>query len=149
MQHEMPYLDNKNIPTNKPYSVVPVCDPKTKEVAGCHVHKNQERCVPEKPVDMKSVGRKDDSGKLDWSLVDFSLLEGMVRVLMKGAVKYDRDNWQMVPDPIRRYTNALKRHLFAIDRGEMVDKEDNEHHIDHVLCCALFLKYFYLAKEKE
>jgi hypothetical protein len=124
MQHEMPTFDQKNDPI-------------------------KETCVPKEPEVIRKQGRKDDSGKLDWSLVDFGLLEGMVHVLMKGAVKYDRDNWKIVPDPIRRYTNALKRHLFAIDQGEMMDQEDNEHHIDHVLCCALFLKYFYSEKEKE
>ena len=38
-------------------------------------------------------GKKFDQGKLDWSLVPFKSLEGMVKVLMFGEQKYSRDNW--------------------------------------------------------
>ena len=40
------------------------------------------------------IGIKYDSGKLRWTLLPFRELEEVVKVLEKGAVKYDFDNWK-------------------------------------------------------
>jgi hypothetical protein len=92
-------------------------------------------------VDGKDKGRKDDSGKLQWSLIPFSALEGTVRVLQEGAKKYTVDNWKHVPDGINRYRNALMRHMFAYLGGEEADKETGESHLDHAMCNLLFLRW--------
>jgi len=91
-------------------------------------------------------GRKDDSGKLDWSLLPMNLMEGVVKVLMFGARKYARDNWMKVPDGKNRYWAAMMRHLGAAQQGEFLDTESGLPHIDHAHCCMIFYKYF-LSKE--
>ena len=55
---------------------------------------------------------KNDKGKLQWSLMPFEQLEDTVRVLMKGAEKYSRDNWKKCDD-VNRYKDALMRHVTA------------------------------------
>lgn len=93
------------------------------------------------------AGRKDDQGKLRWSLLRKSLLlplEAVIRVLMFGAKKYGDENWQLVDNPKVRYRDALDRHLAEIDRGVLVDPDTGENHYAHVATNALFLLWFYL-----
>ena len=40
------------------------------------------------------TGTRYNTGKIQWSLVDFDSLEPMVRVLEFGAKKYDAHNWK-------------------------------------------------------
>jgi len=91
------------------------------------------------------LGRKYDNDKIQWDLVPFDALEGMVRVLMFGAKKYAPDNWKYVKDGRTRYYSAALRHLFAWFRGEKVDPETKQSHLDHAMCCLLFLSW----KEKN
>lgn len=85
--------------------------------------------------------KKDDFNKLLYNLLPSKELEQVVEVLTKGAKKYGIDNWKKCDD-ITRYINALYRHLEAYRQGEMLDKEDNLHHLAHLVCNALFLLYF-------
>lgn len=84
---------------------------------------------------------KKDNGKLQWSLVPFEQLEQVVKVLMKGAEKYSRDNWKKCDD-VNRYKDALERHVVAYIKGEKTDSEDNLSHLAHAICNCLFLMYF-------
>ena len=84
---------------------------------------------------------KNDNGKLQWSLMPFEQLEDTVRVLMKGAEKYSRDNWKK-GDDVNRYKDALMRHVTAYIKGEERDPEDNLPHLAHAICNCLFLQYF-------
>ena len=84
---------------------------------------------------------KNDSGKLQWTLMPFEQLEEVVRVLMKGAEKYGRDNWKNCDD-IKRYKDALMRHVVSYNKGERSDPEDNLPHLAHAICNCLFLMYF-------
>ena len=84
---------------------------------------------------------KNDNGKLQWSLMPFEQLEDTVRVLMKGAEKYSRDNWKKCDD-VNRYKDALMRHVTAYIKGEVSDPEDNLPHLAHAICNCLFLQYF-------
>lgn len=87
---------------------------------------------------------KNDSGKLEWSLMPFKQLEDVVRVLMFGADKYSRDNWKKCDDT-NRYKDALMRHVTAYIEGEKFDKGndgDNLHHLAHAICNCLFLLWF-------
>ena len=52
------------------------------------------------------------------------------------------DNWQLVPDATRRYTDALMRHVEAWREGERLDPESKLPHLAHAICCALFLIWF-------
>lgn len=87
------------------------------------------------------TGIKHDGEKPRWDLLPLSTLEGAVRVLTFGAGKYSPDNWTHVPDPVRRYYAAMMRHLTAWQSGELVDPETGERHLDHAICCLLFLRW--------
>lgn len=81
-----------------------------------------------------------NAGKLQWSLVDFTALEPMVRVLMKGAQKYSPENWKKGLS----YTSILDstmRHLTTFKAGEDLDPETGEPHTAHMLCNLMFLAW--------
>jgi hypothetical protein len=86
-----------------------------------------------------TVGRKFDSGKLDYTLIPWDGLEEVVKVLEFGAKKYDRDNWRYVENAETRYTAAAFRHLIAYNKGEQTDSETGLSHLAHAGCCLLFL----------
>jgi hypothetical protein len=85
------------------------------------------------------IGRKFDGGKLEYGLLPALALEETVKVLTFGAQKYERDNWQKVPDAKRRYFDALQRHVWAWKQGEQIDPESGIHHLAHAMCCLMFL----------
>lgn len=84
-------------------------------------------------------GRKFDGNKTEYGLLPPLALEEIAKVLTFGAQKYERDNWQRVPDSKRRYYDALQRHLWAWKRGETIDPESGLHHLAHAGCCLMFL----------
>ena len=86
-----------------------------------------------------------NNGKLQWSLVDFDSLEGLVRVLEAGAKKYSKNNWKKGM-PVTQVSESLMRHLFAFLKGEDVDPESGCRHISHVMCNAMFIEY--IMREK-
>lgn len=83
-------------------------------------------------------GRKDDNGKLQWSLLPADAIEEILKVLMFGAHKYEAHNWAKGMDWDRPY-NALMRHMWAWWRGEDRDPESGLSHLAHAGCCILFL----------
>jgi hypothetical protein len=85
------------------------------------------------------AGRKFDIGKLQYGLVPPNALKETVKVLTAGAEKYDKNNWQIVPDAQNRYFDALQRHLWDWKMGHQNDPETNLNHLAHVVCNALFL----------
>ena len=87
----------------------------------------------------EDTGRKYDADKTDWSLLPWRSVEQIVRILMFGAQKYDRDNWRLVPNGKTRYFSALMRHLTAHANGEKTDAESGLTHLAHAGCCLLFL----------
>jgi hypothetical protein len=93
-------------------------------------------------MEAKPTGVKNDSGKLNWSLVPWSAMESVVRVLMRGAVRYGIGNWMHVPEARDRYFSAAMRHLLAWQGGEDLDEDDKEPHLSHAICCLLFLSWF-------
>lgn len=93
----------------------------------------------------KEQALRYNEGKLEWTLVDFRSLEGMVRVLEKGAKKYDRHNWKKGM-PITKVAESLMRHLVAFLDGEDIDSESACRHISHVMCNAMFIEY--ILREK-
>lgn len=96
-------------------------------------------------VEGAQIGRKFDGGKLDYTLVPFEALDEIVKVLMFGAQKYERDNWRHVENAMQRYTAAAFRHLTAYNKGEHTDPETGISHLAHVGCCVLFM----LGLEKQ
>jgi hypothetical protein len=95
---------------------------------------------PVKPqVEAETEGKKFDAGKPRWSLLPRGTLLKVIQVLEAGAVKYDVDNWKIVPDARTRYYDAMNRHIEAWWGGEKQDSETGTHHLAHATCCALFL----------
>ena len=66
---------------------------------------------------MSEQGRKYDGGKLRYDLVPTLALEEVVKVITKGAEKYDDDNWKNVPEGRRRYYAASMRHTQEWKKG--------------------------------
>lgn len=64
-------------------------------------------------------------------------LEHLIPVLAHGAKKYGRFNWRHVAP--ERYLAAAVRHLYAWERGELVDEESGLHPGLHALACVLIL----------
>jgi hypothetical protein len=91
------------------------------------------------PTVKEIIGRKFDGGKLEYGLLPPLALEEDVKVLTFGAQKYERDNWQQVPDSKRRYFDALQRHVWAWKKGEKMDPESGINHLAHAMCCLMFL----------
>jgi|TARA_R110000850_G_C9956696_1_gene464079 hypothetical protein len=85
------------------------------------------------------TGVKYDQDKPDYSLLPYGALEQVVQVLTYGAKKYDRHNWENVPDLTNRYTAAAFRHIVAYSRGELNDDETGLSHLAHATCCLMFM----------
>ena len=109
-------------------------------------HPGYESTIPTIPAskEMKEYneatkGRKFDGGKLEYGLLPPLALEETVKVLTFGAQKYERDNWQKVPDAKRRYFDALQRHVWSWKQGEQIDPESGIHHLAHAMCCLMFI----------
>jgi hypothetical protein len=108
--------------------------------------------VPPPQYDPKTVafnqGVKYDSGKPQWSLMQWKALSQVVDVLTYGAKKYAPDNWKKVPNARQRYLDAGFRHFAAYAAGEKNDSETGMSHLAHAMCCMLFLLAFDLGEDK-
>lgn len=87
------------------------------------------------------TGLKYDQGKAPLNLIDPLAMEGLARVLDFGAQKYSRDQWRGGIH-YSRLIAACLRHVSAILRGEFNDEESGLPHVDHAMCCLMFLSYF-------
>lgn len=105
--------------------------------------------VPKDTEEMRETGRKFDSGKLQYGLLPPKALKEVVKVLTIGAVKYDKNNWQKVPDAQYRYYDALHRHLWDWFEGQQYDPETGINHLAHAMCNLLFLLERDLHTEEE
>lgn len=95
-----------------------------------------------------ALGRKDDAGKLDYTLLPWDALSEVVKVLQHGVEKYQRDNWMHVPNANERYEAAGMRHRIARLQGEELDPESGLSHLAHEATCLLFQLWF-KAREQQ
>ena len=113
-------------------------------------YKLVEQC---KPKDMeqenKTEARKNDrlDDKLRWELLPLEDVEDIVRVYTAGAKKYGPDQWQNLPDGIRRYKAALLRHLVEFDKGNEIDEETGCHHLAAVAWNAIAM--LHISKQQK
>lgn len=88
----------------------------------------------------KDAGKKDDSEKPRFDLIDGYAMEQLAKVLTFGAKKYGEHNWRKGIS-YSRLIAAAERHLNAIQQGEDNDEETGLPHAAHLLCCAMFLTW--------
>lgn len=92
---------------------------------------------------------KFDTDKPDWSMLDLSTIEEIVKVYNFGALKYQRDSWKTLNNGKDRYFSALLRHLAAWQRGEELDKESNMRHLAHAAWNVIALMYLTKGEKNE
>jgi hypothetical protein len=83
-------------------------------------------------------GLRYDDGKLRFDLVPPYAQEQYVRVLTYGANKYKPRNWERGM-AWSKVMGSLKRHIHAIEMGELVDPETGLSHAAHGMCNLAFL----------
>lgn len=83
-------------------------------------------------------GTKHDQGKPPMHLIPWEAMEGVARVMAHGETKYGTHQWRG-GFAWGRLAGACLRHLFAWLSGQDKDPESGESHIDHALCCLMFL----------
>ena len=115
--------------------------PDSRSELGVPVSEIRENLVPsqEKVLTKVIEGRKYDTGKLRYTLLPWTAVNEVVKVLEYGAKKYAPGNWQKVLYPKLRYSDAAMRHLVAYGLGERNDPESGLHHLAHAVCCLLFI----------
>lgn len=87
----------------------------------------------------RSQEAKADAGKLELDLVPWQIVRDVAQVRMYGNAKYgDPDNWKTVE--LRRYINALLRHLLAfLEEHSSKDEESGIEHYKHMACNMAFI----------
>jgi hypothetical protein len=86
-------------------------------------------------------GTKYDDGKDPLWFLDGAVMAGVARVLGFGAKKYSPHNWRKGMKWSRLYSAAM-RHIFKHLDGEKLDPETGESHLDHAICCLMFLSHY-------
>lgn len=90
----------------------------------------------------KEQGLRYNFGKDRHDLLHPDAIDGLVKVLTSGAMKYAERNWEKGMK-WSTVIASLKRHLKAIEKGEDFDKESGLLHIDHIQANAHFLSAYY------
>ena len=96
----------------------------------------------------KKEGSRHNKDKRKWSLVHYKSLEPLVEVLEFGAKKYAPENWKKGLDK-KEILESMMRHLTALMDGEENDKESGLHHIGHIMCNAMFYRFFDAQEPKH
>jgi len=84
---------------------------------------------------------KADDGKLPFDLIAWDAMQGLAAVLQFGAKKYAPRNWESGLNYSRVFA-AAQRHMAAWFNGENKDPETGLSHIDHAMCCLMFLSAY-------
>lgn len=87
----------------------------------------------------KAIGLKFDKDKLRLELVPVEAVEALARAFGYGANKYGEWNWSNGIAHMR-FVGAALRHITAYIKGEDIDSESLNHHIDHALASLAMLK---------
>lgn len=123
--------------------------------------RNDKKCISYKLIEQcksknmeqenKTEARKNDrlDDKLRWELLPLEDVEDIVRVYTAGAKKYGPDQWQNLPDGIRRYKAALLRHLVEFDKGNEIDEETGCRHLAAVAWNAIAMLHISKQQKKN
>jgi hypothetical protein len=77
-------------------------------------------------IDPHTSGAKlDDSKPLPWLCIAgfANALDAVADVTTKGAIKYTPNGWKDVANGEQRYMEAFARHMLALAKGELRDKD--------------------------
>lgn len=85
-----------------------------------------------------TAATKYDADKPPMDLIPWEAMQGVAQVLDFGRLKYSPHNWRK-GFIWSRLAGAALRHLFAWLSGEEQDAESKLSHIDHAICCLMFL----------
>lgn len=137
--------DSMGAPSSADPVVIPIEPGTTPSVRNAVLEAMQTK--PKPPAIL--AGSKFDGGKHRMWLLGplWRPIRAVVRVLEFGAAKYAPNNWQLVRDddggsPVKRYGDAMMRHVAAFQEGEMRDAETGLHPLAHAVCDGLFLLWF-------
>ena len=86
----------------------------------------------------ETQGVKFDTDKLRTDLLPIEAIEDITQVFTFGAKKYGDRNWEKGMK-WTRLIGASLRHLFAVAKGEDIDKESGLPHLSHLGSCVLML----------
>lgn len=91
----------------------------------------------------KTLGRKNDSGKLRFDLISPLWEEGLAEIMtgapgVGGAGEYGARNWEQGLLVSRVYA-AHRRHINAWIKGEDNDPKSGKSHLFHANACLMFL----------
>ena len=109
--------------------------------------------IPAKYFDANQEGKKYDNGKpMAGTLTDvFSrALMAVGACIEFGTHKYpDPKNWQLVDNGIKRYRDAMVRHLLKYNAGIDKDEETGLPHLAHMAWNALAILELYMQEHKD
>ena len=88
--------------------------------------------------DNRFTATKLDTNKPPMDLIPWEAMTGVAQVLDFGRQKYAPHNWRK-GFLWSRLVSAALRHMFTWLSGEDNDPESGMSHIDHALCCLMFL----------
>ncbi len=92
-----------------------------------------------------------DGEKLPYELLPAMALDEVVQVLKFGAKKYSLSGWRsLVKGDMPKLIGAALRHIFAYQRGELIDSETGIDHLAHAVCDLMFIQELkFILKERE
>lgn len=83
--------------------------------------------------------KKNDNGKVRFSLVPPNVIREVAQVFTKGAEKYAPWNYLQSGSSYSRFIDAAHRHINAFELGENADPEWGYSHIAHAICSLMML----------
>ncbi len=95
------------------------------------------------------AGTKNDEGKARYDLLPWDAIHEVVRVLTKGAEKYDDRNWEQGITYGRVFRAGIQ-HATDWWQGEDLNSADwGLHHLAHSACCILMLLAYELRGMRD
>ena len=88
---------------------------------------------------------KYDEGKPRFDLIDPNWELEVAKGVTHGAEKYSAYNWQNLPK--EKIIAALRRHINAVERGELIDADSGLDHTTLASCELMFLHWKYQHEE--
>lgn len=88
-------------------------------------------------------GMKFSADKPKWQYMAplWPAMEEVVKVLTRGAEKYEINNWMHVSPDSGEYIRAIMSHYTAYVNGETFDPDMGSHHLANLICSCLFLMW--------